>query len=220
MSGPDSGDAKSPGERYMERVYCGSDLAVEPVVATTYRLVCPVHGVVSHSLSYKEANDHTRCLMPKRQDPASDTQEATVGGQDVVGHKPADWLAEVADRATQRLRSQPPQLRSPATRMLIGPDQVDCVPCGGTGKRVVYREGDPFKPEDPEPVPDTHSAAYVQALEAECAKANTLVDLLRLAVREHTMSDETFAPYLQYRAARDLRFQAELTEHRTARERP
>lgn len=57
--------AQSPGERYMERVYCGSDLVIEPVVIT-YRLVCPVHGEVSHGLSYKEAHGHTRCLMPNQ----------------------------------------------------------------------------------------------------------------------------------------------------------
>lgn len=54
----------SRGRESAPPTYCGQPTAVEPVVSTSYRLVCPVHGVVAHSLSLKEATDHGGCKMP------------------------------------------------------------------------------------------------------------------------------------------------------------
>lgn len=43
---------------------CGQTVQVEPVVVTTYRIVCPVHGVVGQWLSLKEASTFGGCKMP------------------------------------------------------------------------------------------------------------------------------------------------------------
>lgn len=133
--------------------------------------------------------------------------------------RPANWLAEQAELARRRLQAMPPEMRSSATRALIGPDLVPCPSCGGKGTRLVFRHDDPFRPERTAEV-EPHSAEYVAALEEECAKANELIGLLRLAVQQHTVADSNFDRYLQYRQLRDQRMQAEQAERAVTGRRP
>lgn len=61
----------------------------------------------------------------------------------------------------------------------------------------------------------TESEEYVQTLEDECARANTLIGVLRLAAQGHVMADSDYPLYQQYLDSRERRFNVQDAESRT-----